>query len=303
MNLTDAAGLALFSGMGVFMSVVAGLYRRMRGRLEERVAERTATLDEANAQLEEEIAERQAAQESLASLMEEAVAERKRAEREREIAVQFLGLINTSAGLPDLIAAATGFFHEHSGCEAVGMRLKAGDDFPYYETRGFPPEFVQAENSLCRRDAGGQMQRDAAGNPLIECMCGNVICGRFDPAKPFFTPAGSFWTNCTTQLLASTTEADRQAPHPQPLQRRGLRVGGADRARAGDERLGLLQLNDKRPGRFTPELIALWERLGDYLAVAIAKARAEEALRESEQRRKVAAAVERSGSVSTTYWR
>ena len=41
-------------------------------------------------------------------------------------------------------------------------------------------------------------------------MCGNVICGRFDPSKPFFTAQGSFWTNCTTELLASTTEADRQ---------------------------------------------------------------------------------------------
>ena len=45
----------------------------------------------------------------------------------------------------------------------------------------------------------------------FECMCGNVICGRFDPSKPFFTARGSFWTNCTTELLASTTEADRQA--------------------------------------------------------------------------------------------
>ena len=38
-----------------------------------------------------------------------------------------------------------------------------------------------------------------------------MICGRFDPSKPFFTARGSFWTNCTTELLASTTEADRQA--------------------------------------------------------------------------------------------
>src|SRR6185369_12962995 len=50
------------------------------------------------------------------------------------------------------------------------------------------------------------------------------------------------------------------------------------------ERLGLLQLNDRQKGRFTPELIALWERLADYLAVALAKFRTDEALRQSEER-------------------
>ena len=52
------------------------------------------------------------------------ITERQAADREREIAVKFLGLVNTNTGLPDLIEAATGFFHEKSGCEAVGIRLK-----------------------------------------------------------------------------------------------------------------------------------------------------------------------------------
>ena len=38
---------------------------------------------------------------------------------------------------------------------------------------------------------------DGVGNPILECMCGNVICRRFDPSKPFFTDYGSFWTNST----------------------------------------------------------------------------------------------------------
>ena len=33
----------------------------------------------------------------------------------------------------------------------------------------------------------------------------------FDPSQPFFTFNGSFWTNSITKLLASTSEADRQA--------------------------------------------------------------------------------------------
>jgi PAS domain-containing protein len=34
-------------------------------------------------------------------------------------------------------------------------------------------------------------------------------------------------------------------------------------------------------GKFSPETIALWERLADYLAVALAKAQAEESLQEA----------------------
>ena len=112
---------------------------------------------------------------------------------------------------PRVAAHGDGRIAEWSGCEAIGIRLSEGDDFPYFETRGFPPEFVLAENHLCEVDSQGELLRDSQGNPVLGCMCGNMIRGRFDPAKPFFTAGGSFWTNSTTALLAGTTEADRQA--------------------------------------------------------------------------------------------
>jgi signal transduction histidine kinase len=45
---------------------------------------------------------------------------------------------------------------------------------------------------------------------------------------------------------------------------------------AGTQRLGLLQLNDRNKGMFSPAEIALWERLAGHFAVAVAKLRAEE---------------------------
>ena len=137
--------------------------------------------------------------------------ERKRAEREREAAIEFLHLVNACAGVHDLVEASVRFFRKQSGCEAVGIRLRDGDDYPYYETHGFPEQFVRLENSLCVRCQNGDVECDSAGNPVMACMCGNVICGRFDPTKPFFSPQGSFWANDTTRLLATTTDADRQA--------------------------------------------------------------------------------------------
>ena len=53
--------------------------------------------------------------------------------------------------------------------------------------------------------------------------------------------------------------------------------------RVGDNRLGLLQLNDKRKNMFTLETIQMWERIADHLALALSRTLAEEALRKSEQ--------------------
>jgi PAS domain S-box-containing protein len=138
------------------------------------------------------------------------ISARKRADEERDATVRLLGLINQPNSLDALMREVTVLLRDWSGCSAVGIRLSDGEDFPYYETRGFPPAFVQAERYLCSRDRDGRVARDAVGNPVLDCMCGNVLCGRFDPSKPFFTGRGSFWTNSTTRLLASTTEADRQ---------------------------------------------------------------------------------------------
>ncbi len=206
---------------------------------------------------------------------------RKKAEWERETTVEFLRLVNESRGTGDLIQAATAFFQERSGCDAIGIRLNKEGDYPYFETRGFPREFVEMENSLCSCDIDGKPVLDNAGNPVLACMCGNVICGRSDPSKPFFTARGSFWSNCTTELLASTTEADRQARTRNKCNGEGYESVALIALRSGGENLGLLQLNDKRRGRFTPETIALWERLVDYLAVALAKFRSEEALQKA----------------------
>ncbi len=212
------------------------------------------------------------------------ITERKQVELEREMTVAFLRLVNESTTARDLVEAAARFAQQHSGCEAVGIRLQEGDDFPYFEARGFPQEFVEAENSLCTRDAFGEPRRDTFGNPVLDCMCGNVLQGRYDASKPFFSPGGSFWTNCTTDLLASTTEADRLVRTRNRCNGEGYQSVALVPLRMGEQHLGLLQLNDRQPGRFTPERIALWERLAGHLAVALAKVHAEDALRQSESR-------------------
>lgn len=205
--------------------------------------------------------------------------EHKEAERERDITIAFLRLVNETHTLEELIRASVKFFSEQSGCEAVGIRLQEGEDYPYYGTTGFSSEFVRAESSLCVICGGGELSRDSEGRAVLDCLCGCVLQGLLE--RPPASPAGSFWTNSTSALLRS----GQTGGLPQRVRGRCNTEGYESVAliplHSGEQTIGLLQMNDRRKNAFTPRMIARWERLAGYLAVALAKARAEEALRES----------------------
>jgi len=212
------------------------------------------------------------------------ITERKKGERERETTLSLLRLLNDKNHTEEFIRAVTGFLQQWSGCEAVGIRLRDGYDFPYFETRGFPSEFVRAESSLCVTDLNGQLLRDDKGNPVLECMCGNVLLGRVNPELSFFTEKGTFWTNSTTELLASTTEVDRQARTRNRCNAEGYESVALIPLRYGKETLGLLQLNDHTKGRFSPELITFLENIGDQLALALKQRQSQAEVEASEER-------------------
>jgi GAF domain-containing protein len=162
------------------------------------------------------------------------------------------------------LAAALAFLREGLHVDASGMRLREGEDYPYFSTVGFEDSFVVAESRLCPSAADGCPVRDADGRVVLECVCGAVIRGRTDPALPCFTDRGSFWTNSTSRLLASDTSealgATRNRCHAA-----GYESVALIPLRSGSETFGLVQLNDRRPGAFDPRKVALLEELADVL--------------------------------------
>jgi len=91
---------------------------------------------------------------------------------ERETTLKLLRLLNDPTNTKELIKGLTGCLQEWTGCEAVGIRLQEGPDYPYFETRGFPPEFVKEEGPLCARDESGAPMIDHGGRPVLSCLCG-----------------------------------------------------------------------------------------------------------------------------------
>jgi PAS domain S-box-containing protein/putative nucleotidyltransferase with HDIG domain len=204
---------------------------------------------------------------------------RRQEEDKRELSLQIMGLLNKPGDQQGLIRDILLLIKDFIGCEAVGIRLREGDDYPYYQSQGFVSGHVEMESRLCVYDDRGKVITDFKGDPVLECMCGNIIRGRFDPALPFFTAGGSFWTNNTTQLLASTSEEDRKAHTRNNCNAEGYESVALIPLRGEGENIGLLQLNDTRSGLFSLDIINYYEGIANSIGIVLARKKAEVTLR------------------------
>jgi hypothetical protein len=210
--------------------------------------------------------------------------------------LDILRILNLKSGGVEIIREILNYVKKTTGVEAAAIRLVNGDDYPYFSTEGFPDSFVKAENFLCARDMNNRIVRDAEGNPVHECMCGNIIHGRLDPYLPFFTAGGSFWSNNTTKLLAETTEEDRQAHTRNRCNGLGYESVALIPIRTDPENIpiGLLQLNDREKDKFSMELIEALEEACCHLGVAIIRCKIEE---DNREKIKLQSIIEMAGAV------
>jgi PAS domain S-box-containing protein len=192
------------------------------------------------------------------------VTQEKVAERFRDASLVLLRLLNEHDQTRELLRQLTELLHVWTGCEAVAVRLREGEDFPFFETRGFPPEFVRAERSLCRFDSTlGHAERGPEGQTVLECLCGLVVSGDVDPSSDRFSRRGSFWTNAMSAVTGNL----------RPERVRCLREGYESVAlvalRQGDDVLGMLHVADRAAGRLNDALIEFLENAAEQIAIAL----------------------------------
>jgi GAF domain-containing protein len=157
-----------------------------------------------------------------------------------------------------------------SDIEAVSIRLKDDQDYPYFVYNGFNDMFIVQESSLCARDSFGNILfKEDGKKPQLECMCGNVLLGNIDSSQPFFTENGSFFTNNTTKLISESTEEDMQGPTRNYCNSFGYESVALIPIKARGEHVGLIQLNDFKTGMFSEELISFMEMIGEQVGLAV----------------------------------
>ncbi|MFC1549471.1 PAS domain S-box protein [Nitrospirota bacterium] len=207
------------------------------------------------------------------------ISDRKQLEERQSLSIMLLEYINQSDQKTDMVKGITSMIKQSVGIESVGVRLRDGEDYPYYHSSGFPARFVEAESSLCARDSSGALVRDPQGKAVLECMCGTVISSQTDPSQPCFTPGGSFWTNSTSELLASTSENEQRARTRNRCNSEGYESVALIPLRSRGEIVGLLQLNDRRREMFTLETVEFLEGIASSIGISFQRMQTKEALR------------------------
>lgn len=189
-------------------------------------------------------------------------------ERRQSLLTEVLGIIHDARPLGDTIHYILTAIKRETGFDAVGIRLRNGEDFPYFVQSGFSDDFLRAENTLTVRAQDGGLCKDDNGNISLECTCGLVITGQTDPANPLFTRGGSFWVNDTLPLLDLPSD---QEPRLNPRNRcihEGFRSVALIPIRSHGDIVGLLQLNNRRKDSFSLDMIAYFEGLGASIGIA-----------------------------------
>jgi diguanylate cyclase (GGDEF)-like protein len=189
---------------------------------------------------------------------------------------EILEILASPIQVTQIVEGIVATLKQATGLDAVGLRLREEDDYPFAAAIGYSAEFLQAENALVVRFPDGGLCRDEAGSLSLECTCGLVLSGGTDPANSLFTLGGSAVTNDATSVLELSPEDD---PRLNP-RNRCIHVGFQSIAlvplRAGEEIIGLLHLADRRKDRFTPEAVRFLEGVGASIAIALQHRRAED---------------------------
>jgi PAS domain S-box-containing protein len=200
----------------------------------------------------------------------------KQSENLEKLSNQILQRLNRSGKKENEIRDIIHLIKEYNDFEAVGIRIKEGNHYPYYETNGFTSNFIKRADHICGSNNKNSKSNLTSGINHFECMCGDILSGKTDPSLPFFTNSGSFWTNDLIDIIKTNTRKE--------CINQGYRSIALIPIRTNNEIIGLIQINDRRSDVFTFDVIRTLEAIGFSIGLSFAKDQAIKDLELSEKR-------------------
>jgi PAS domain S-box-containing protein len=178
-------------------------------------------------------------------------------DKRHALSILILKTLNRNIELKVMMDSIIRDIKQEMGFSAVGLRLNAENDFPYYSHAGFSPAFLQAENA-------------------IPYTCGQTISGNINPADPHFTMDRSFWTNNSLKLLESAPDGDLRLHQRNNCIHYGYSSYAIIPIRTDNAIIGTLQINVKEKNAFTVETISFFEGIALNIGTGILRKQAEE---------------------------
>ncbi|MEQ8224120.1 MAG: PAS domain S-box protein [Candidatus Eremiobacterota bacterium] len=208
------------------------------------------------------------------------ITDKKISEKNQELSLKVMELLNQPGEKLSVIGHIIGLIKKFTEVEAVGIRLKDDDEFPYYVTDGFHEHFIESEKYLCNRDSAGNIILNNEGNPVMDCLCGKILTGNINKSLPYYTEKGSFWCNNTSCFTEINSEEEEICTRKKCI-KEGYSSIALIPLKSGNDTAGLLQLNSKRINCFTVEMIKLFEGIASSTGIALTRWKAQESLKET----------------------
>ena len=215
----------------------------------------------------------------------------KQSEILEKLSNRILNRLNESDKQVNQIKDILTFIKESCDFEAVGIRIKEKDNYPYYETNGFLTKFIKKTDNICSYSSKNKSKAQE-----YDCICGKVIAGKTDQKMPFFTENGSFWTNNLSTLFEKNTKNIRKIITRKNCIDAGYESIAIIPIRTDNEIVGLIQINDKRKDIFSKEIIRTLEVIGCSVGIAFARDQAINEIKIDERRFRLAQKAANIGS-------
>ena len=200
----------------------------------------------------------------------------------QDMSLRVLHILNNDIAFSDSIELVLTEINDLTKCDAIGIRLKKGDDYPYFVQHGFTDDFLLTENSLISRDTNDSICRNSDGTVRLECTCGLVISGKTDPDHALFTENGSAWTNDSINAIRYPDEDVRNKPRDTCIHDGYLSVAIIP-IKMKSKIVGILQLNAYRKNAFTENGIKSLESIANSIGEALLRKQTEDELHKTNQ--------------------
>ena len=206
--------------------------------------------------------------------------ERKKTQKNQELISRILTILNRPNEWQLLIEDILTEIKNATGMDEVLIRLENDVEHQNSLPKIVSSTHTEAINTYCTFSELTSENR----NNRIECICDKVVNKKRISTLQNFSKEGSFWTNNISNYIKDyyTLENGKRL-------KEGCNIMNYESVAlipivSANSVMGLLQLNDTRKNRFTPEIITFFEEIAATLGIAFIRQLTEQKIKESELR-------------------
>ena len=169
---------------------------------------------------------------------------------------------------------------EFSGCDSIEMWLKERGKYYRTEVTHSQKRPFQFGIMPTKKSKDGKLILDLRIDSSLEQLCRDIVLGQFDPALPFFTKNGSYWTGDAENSFVFQSIKNRKELDSKFFVKGNYRSLALIPISVKNENIGLLQLKSIFSDYFTKEEVEFYEGVVQTLGIALTHRRTQVELRE-----------------------